>query len=99
MVVLEAIFSRSFGCREIGVALHYSIRERKKVQRGHSTPLFAGIFRSDVGWSSLVARRAHNPEVAGSTPSGSSIWVSGNGARKLFYAWMGCPAGTSGPNY
>ncbi len=24
---------------------------------------------SDAGWSSLVARRAHNPEVAGSNPA------------------------------
>src|SRR6478736_4408999 len=25
--------------------------------------------RSDAGWSSLVARRAHNPKVAGSNPA------------------------------
>ena len=25
--------------------------------------------KSDAGWSSLVARRAHNPEVVGSNPT------------------------------
>jgi hypothetical protein len=27
----------------------------------------------DAGWSSLVARRAHNPEVAGSNPAPATI--------------------------
>ncbi len=27
------------------------------------------IFRSGAGWSSLAARRAHNPKVAGSNPA------------------------------
>ena len=28
----------------------------------------------DAGWSSLVARRAHNPKVVGSNPSPATIW-------------------------
>src|ERR1700683_2306713 len=31
---------------------------------------------SDAGWSSLVARRAHNPEVEGSNPSPATIRCS-----------------------
>ena len=27
------------------------------------------MLRFDAGWSSLVARRAHNPEVVGSNPA------------------------------
>ena len=27
------------------------------------------IYRTDAGWSSLVARRAHNPKVVGSNPA------------------------------
>ncbi len=29
----------------------------------------------DAGWSSLVARRAHNPEVAGSNPAPATILI------------------------
>src|SRR5205809_1057853 len=29
--------------------------------------------RTDAGWSSLVARRAHNPKVAGSNPAPATI--------------------------
>jgi hypothetical protein len=32
-------------------------------------------FHSDAGWSSLVARRAHNPKVAGSNPASLPIFV------------------------
>ncbi len=31
---------------------------------------------SDAGWSSSVARRAHNPKVVGSNPAPATIWVS-----------------------
>ncbi len=30
---------------------------------------YKASFLSDAGWSSLVARRAHNPKVAGSNPA------------------------------
>jgi hypothetical protein len=32
-------------------------------------PYFNGEYKSDAGWSSLVARRAHNPKVVGSNPA------------------------------
>ena len=35
---------------------------------------------SDAGWSSLVARRAHNPKVAGSNPAPATIETSGRRA-------------------
>ena len=28
-----------------------------------------GLFPHDAGWSSMVARRAHNPKVVGSNPA------------------------------
>src|SRR5690606_2357254 len=36
-------------------------------EAGRSIKLF--FLSTDAGWSSLVARRAHNPEVAGSNPA------------------------------
>ena len=34
----------------------------------------------DAGWSSLVARRAHNPEVAGSNPAPATMYQNTAGA-------------------
>ncbi len=31
------------------------------------------MFQFDAGWSSLVARRAHNPKVVGSNPAPATI--------------------------
>jgi hypothetical protein len=43
-------------------------------QEGLTPPYGKGNFPSLVaGWSSLVARRAHNPKVAGSNPA-PAIW-------------------------
>src|SRR5919198_4116265 len=39
--------------------------------------------RRDAGWSSQVARRAHNPEVAGSNPAPATAKGPGNGAFLL----------------
>src|SRR3954449_6560241 len=36
--------------------------------------------RRDAGWSSQVARRAHNPEVAGSNPAPATFEGPGDGA-------------------
>ena len=41
-----------------------------------------------AGWSSLVARRAHNPKVAGSNPA-PAICPSGRRSRAAF--WLGEP--------
>jgi hypothetical protein len=38
----------------------------------------------DAGWSSQVARRAHNPEVAGSNPAPATAKGAGNGAFGVF---------------
>jgi hypothetical protein len=44
------------------------------------------MLSSDAGWSSLVARRAHNPKVAGSNPAPATkenpgiAWVFASGA-------------------
>ena len=38
---------------------------------------FAAEKAADIaGWSSLAARRAHNPEVGGSSPSPATIWLN-----------------------
>src|SRR5437879_1952969 len=37
----------------------------------------------DAGWSSQVARRAHNPEVAGSNPAPATKEGPGNGAFRF----------------
>ncbi len=39
--------------------------------------------RCDAGWSSQVARRAHNPEVAGSNPAPATAEGPGNGAFRF----------------
>src|SRR5205823_8988354 len=39
--------------------------------------------RCDAGWSSQVARRAHNPEVAGSNPAPATSEGPGNGAFRF----------------
>jgi hypothetical protein len=41
---------------------------------------------SDAGWSSLVARRAHNPKVAGSNPAPAIRTSPPNGG---FFRWRG----------
>ena len=35
----------------------------------------------DAGWSSLVARRAHNPKVVGSNPAPATIEFAGGPGR------------------
>ena len=41
-------------------------------------------FLADAGWSSLAARRAHNPKVAGSNPAPATNIYQGSG-RTLFF--------------
>jgi hypothetical protein len=43
---------------------------------------------SDAGWSSLVARRAHNPEVEGSNPS-PAIGMAATGPPARVRFWGG----------
>ncbi len=44
-----------------------------------------------AGWSSLVARRAHNPKVVGSNPTPATLknpYLSKTGEGFLFYVWF-----------
>ncbi len=47
------------------------------------TPL--GASNSVAGWSSLVARRAHNPKVVGSNPAPATIWRPFRQEGPLFF--------------
>ena len=57
--------------------------------------------RRDAGWSSQVARRAHNPEVAGSNPAPATKEGPGNRlkreGRPVSGALFGTGVGTSRP--
>ena len=44
-------------------------RERRTADGSRRYPYVYSPFHHDAGWSSLVARRAHNPKVAGSNPA------------------------------
>src|SRR5215217_3579302 len=49
--------------------------------------------RRDAGWSSQVARRAHNPEVAGSNPAPATAEGPGNGVF-CFSCWRPARTGS-----
>ena len=48
------------------------------------------IYRTDAGWSSLVARRAHNPKVVGSNPAPATTEIKSYSKatrlKRIFYA-------------
>ena len=48
----------------------------------------------DAGWSSLVARRAHNPEVVGSNPTPATMGARRNclSAHHFFQFTISCPS-------
>src|SRR3981081_336020 len=46
-------------------------------------PSELGYYQVIAGWSSLVARRAHNPEVVGSNPAPATTFVSLKGLPGL----------------
>src|SRR3954465_10016896 len=48
---------------------------RRRVDRGEIWYIL--IFSSDAGWSSPVARWAHNPKVAGSNPAPATKFIRG----------------------
>ena len=69
----------------------------------HSSSNVGKLIRLDAGWSSLAARRAHNPKVVGSNPApatriilikappwGFCILESGLKAHFLFWVTKGC---------
>ena len=43
---------------------------------------------SDAGWSSLAARRAHNPKVVGSNPAPATKQVEGFEGDYVFKAFL-----------
>ena len=50
---------------------------RSATARGFES-LFLRHYNYNIAeWSSLVARRAHNPKVVGSNPSSATIWFRG----------------------
>src|SRR6185312_4909855 len=60
------------------------------------------IANTDAGWSSLVARRAHNPKVAGSNPAPATLRRKGARFGRLFCLDAGARrnvAGTRSPNH
>ena len=68
---------------------------------GHRVDTFLGrnyTQRPVAGWSSLVARRAHNPKVAGSNPA-PAIWSAASGGVSLVgQGWRNDPTGVlNGP--
>ena len=59
------------GLAQLGEHLPY------KQRVGGSIPSASTIFFNDAGWSSSVARRAHNPKVTGSNPVPAIVFISG----------------------
>ena len=50
--------------------------ETGRKRRGGSNPSFSA--KNDIAeWSSLVARRAHNPKAVGSNPASATKWSRG----------------------
>ena len=49
------------------------------------------LFHIIAGWSSLVARRAHNPKVVGSNPAPAIALFNGKAAIQSF--WFGSSVG------
>ena len=51
----------------------------------------------DAGWSRLVARRAHNPKVAGSNPApATTLKEEGRLSRSSFFSCTGAPVANTG---
>ena len=46
----------------------------RKILDSHLYCLYT-VFQVDAGWSSLVARRAHNPKVVGSNPAPATNFI------------------------
>ena len=53
------------------------------------------VKRVDAGWSSSVARRAHNPEVTGSNPVPATTFPANPKVGGDFYVHTGTPADSS----
>ena len=54
-------------------------RQAARVARGFESLYLLHFFKNHIvaGWSSTVARRAHNPKVAGSNPVPATKWSRG----------------------
>ena len=52
-------------------------REVVRAAQGFESLFLRHVFCNIAGWSSLVARRAHNPEAGGSNPSPATNFIYG----------------------
>jgi hypothetical protein len=67
---VEMVFARIDYCNPRSVRPPAGATARRRSQCRDSFDRPAGIrYHAVAGWSSLVARRAHNPEVVGSNPT------------------------------
>lgn len=71
--------------------------DRRVKPRGGSNPSSSAILPLliNAGWSSLVARRAHNPKVGGSNPSPATNFIK-NGPVVQLVRMPACHAGGRG---
>jgi hypothetical protein len=77
------------GCATSRSAAQANVRANNKLEKevGRSEPI---QYTSNAGWSSLVARWAHNPKVAGSNPAPATKWEQRPKAKSsLFYCSYG----------
>src|SRR4051812_10656211 len=64
----ESLSTTALGRHDGAVRLRSTPLDAESAPWNKSLARFAGL-TIDAGWSSLVARRAHNPKVAGSNPA------------------------------
>ena len=87
---------RNFDCTATPIS--FAAASKPMMEKVDSVSMRAGTLRElDVpmraGWSSPVARRAHNPKVGGSNPSPAT--KSGAANTRLFFLLIYCPVTVS----
>ena len=65
---IEAIKDHGILTERMGALVHESESCFNKGEKAVIIPLLCWLKNSGAGWSSLAARRAHNPKVIGSNP-------------------------------
>ena len=71
LLELVCVFHRRIGhdANDSAMAPHQDVQKMKNQKAGQLRQMCATIYVSVAGWSSLVARWAHNPKVVGSNPA------------------------------
>jgi hypothetical protein len=64
-----------------------SFADRRRFGSGNSERAYIESAPSVAGWSSLAARRAHNPKVAGSNPAPATTFPVGNWRNRWLDIW------------